>query len=86
MITYKKLHIVLIVQAPKHCFLFQIKTKQILNNKHVWIMFKLSKFFNQLLVLVLQINKWNINKMNACFVWNKSNKAHEDAVHQLRLF
>jgi len=48
---------VLIIQGPKHYFLFQSKARQILNSKHVWMVFKLFKFFNQLLVFVSQINK-----------------------------
>jgi len=34
-----------------------MKTRQILNNKHAWMVFKLFGVFNQLLVLDSQINE-----------------------------
>ena len=73
-------------QLPKNClhrfdnpnwkavFLFQVKTKQILNNKHMRMVFKLFGVFTQLLLLDSQINEWT--SKNAWFVWNKSNKSH----------
>jgi len=52
--------------------------KQILNNKHMWMVFKLFGVFNQLLLLDSQINEWT--SINVWFVWNKSNKSHSSYI------